>query len=69
MGSFIRTSGTIFFSFLYFNSWLGFDELKYLYSVISVIDKRLSGNIQKQAIAPFVDDHSAISQLGGIQDE
>jgi len=36
--------GTIFYSLLYLNSWQGIDGLKYLYSVISVIDKRLPGN-------------------------
>ena len=36
MGSIIRSSGTVFYSFLYLNSRLGFNKLKYLYSVISV---------------------------------
>ena len=39
--------GRIFYSLLYLNSRLGFNGLKYLYSVISVIDKRLPGNIEK----------------------
>ena len=65
LDSFIRTSVTIFYSLLYFKSRPGFDELKCLYLVISVIDKRLSGNIQKQAIAPFVDDH--ISSILGAE--
>ena len=69
MGSIIRTSGTIFYSLLYFYSRLGFNGLKEdLYSVISVIDKRLPGNTKKWEIAPFVDDQSAISRiLGGYQ--
>ena len=41
MGSNIIPNGTIFYSVLYFNSWIGFNGLKYVYSVISVIDKRL----------------------------
>ena len=36
-----------------------------MYSVISVIDKRLPGNTKKWAIAPFVDDQSAISRILG----
>ena len=44
MGSIIRTIGTIIYSLLYFNSRLGLNWQKYLYSVISVIDKRLPGN-------------------------
>jgi len=47
MGSIIRTSGTIFYSLLHLNSRLGFDGLKYLYSVISVIDNSLPGNTIK----------------------
>ena len=66
MGSIIRSSGTIFYSLLYSNSRIGFNGLKYLYSVISVIDKRLPGNTKKSTIAPFVDGHSAITPfLGG----
>ena len=43
MGSIIRSIGTIFYSLLYLNSRIGLDGLKYLYSVISVIDKKLPG--------------------------
>ena len=43
----IRSIGTIYYSLLCLNSWIGFNELKYLYSVISVIDKRLPGNTKK----------------------
>ena len=39
--------GTIFYSLLYLNSWQGIDGLKYLHSVISIIDKRLPGNTKK----------------------
>ena len=68
MGSIIRSSGTIFYSLLYLSSRIGFNGLKCLYSVISVIDKRLRGNTKKWTIAPFVDGHSAISPfLGGVQ--
>jgi len=64
MGSIIRPIGTIFCSLLYLNSRIGFNRLKYLYSVISVIDKRLPGNTKKW----FVDGQSAISPfLGGIR--
>ena len=45
-------------------SRLGFNGQKYVYSVI---DKRLLGITKKWAIAPFVDDQSAISRiLGGV---
>jgi len=47
MGSITRFSGTIFYSLVYFNSQIGFNGLKYLYSVISVIEKRLPGNTTK----------------------
>jgi len=47
MGSIIRFNGTIFYSLVYDNSRIGFNGLKYLYSVISVIDKRLPGNTKK----------------------
>ena len=40
-------TGTILYSLLYLNSWIGFNGLKYAYSVISVIDKRLPGNTKK----------------------
>ena len=66
MGSIIRPSGTICCSLLYYNSWIGYHELKCLYSVISEIDKRLPGNTRKWTNAPFVDGQSAISpSLGG----
>ena len=65
MGSIIRTSGTILYSLLYFNSRLGFNKLKDLYSVFSVIDKRLPANTKKWTIAPFVDDQSVISRILG----
>ena len=54
-------SGTIFYSLLYCNSRIGSYGQKYLYSVISVIEKRLPGNSKMWTIAPFVDGHSAIS--------
>ena len=70
MGSIIRASGTIFHSLLCFNSQLGFNGLKYLYSVISIIDKRLPGNTKKRTIALIVDGQSAISCiLGGPYQE
>jgi len=47
MGSIIRSSVTIFYSLVYFNSQIGFNGPKHLYSVISVIDKRLPGNTKK----------------------
>ena len=69
MGSIIRDSCTIFYLLVYFNSQLGFNGPKYVYSVISVNDnlKRLSGNTKKWTIAPFVDGQSAISRIvGGV---
>ena len=45
--SIIRSSGTIFYSLLYLNSRIGPNGLKFLYSVISVIDKRLPGKTKK----------------------
>ena len=47
MGSIIRTTGTVFDSLLYLNSRQGFTGLKYVYSVISVIDNSLPGNTKK----------------------
>jgi len=47
MGSIIRSSGTIFYPLVYVNSRIGFNGLKYLYTIISVIDKRLPGNTKK----------------------
>ena len=47
MGSIIIASGTLFYSLLYFNSRLGYNGLKYSYSVISVIDNSLAGNTKK----------------------
>jgi len=44
MGSIIRSTGTVFYSLLYVNSRQGFDGLKYVYSVISVIVDSLPGN-------------------------
>ena len=53
---------------LYFNSRLGLERLKYLYSVISVIDNFLPGNTKKLGIARFVDDESAIcGMLSGMR--
>jgi len=47
MDSIIRSIGTIFYSLLLLNSRIGFNGLKQMYSVISVIDKRLPGNAKK----------------------
>ena len=44
MGSIIRPSGTVFYSLLYLNSWLGFNRLKHMYSVISVKIDSLTAN-------------------------
>jgi len=65
MGSIIRASGKTFCSLLYFNSQQSPNGLKYVYSIISVIDKRLPGNTKKGTIAPFVDGQSAISPILG----
>jgi len=62
----LRSSSTIFYSLLYLNSRIDFDGLKYLYSVFSVIEKRLPGNTKKLTIVPFVDGHSAIFPWDGI---
>jgi len=65
--SIIRCIGTIFYSLVYVNSRIGFNGLKHLYQVISVIDNSIPGNTKKQGIAPFVDGQSAISPfLGGM---
>ena len=47
MVSIIRPTGTTFYSLFNPNSWIGFNGLKYAYSVISAIDKRLPGNTKK----------------------
>jgi len=48
MGSIIRSSGKVFNSLLYLNLRLGFDGLKYLYSVISVKIDPLPGNTKNR---------------------
>ena len=64
MGSIIRFTGTVFYSLLYLNSRGGFNGLKYMYSVISVIVDSLPGNTKNRD--PFVDGQSVISPfLGG----
>jgi len=52
---------------LYLNSQVGFNGLKYLYSVISVIDNLLPGNTEKERIALFVDSQSAISVMTHVE--
>jgi len=65
----IRSSGTIFYSLVFLNSWLGFSRLKYLFSVISVIVDLLRAYTKILAIDMFVDGQSAISRiLGGSLD-
>ena len=44
MSSMISSSGTTFYSLLYFNPRLGFNRLKYLYPVISAIVDALPAN-------------------------
>ena len=62
MGSIIRSTGTVFHSLLYSNSRHGFNGLKYLYSVISVIVNSLPGNTKNR------DGQIAISpSLGGCE--
>jgi len=48
MGSIIRSTGTVFYSLLHFNLRQGFNGLKYVYSVISVIVDSLSGNTKNR---------------------
>ena len=53
----MRSIRTTFYSLLYVNQRIGFDGLKCVYSVISVIEKRLPGNSKKwtlSAISPFL---------------
>ena len=50
MGSIIRSSGTVFYSLSCFNSRLGFNGLKYLYSIIWVIVDLLPGNTKKSLV-------------------
>ena len=62
LGSIIRFTGTVFYSLLYSNSRHGFNGLKYLYSVISVIVNSLPGNTKNR------DGQIAISpSLGGCE--
>jgi len=42
----IRSIGTVFYSLLYSNSLVGLNGLKYVFSVISVIENSLPGNTQ-----------------------
>ena len=44
----IRSTGTVFYSLLYLNSQQGFDGLKYMRSVISVIVDSLPGNTKNR---------------------
>ena len=44
----IRSTGTVFYSVLYLNSRRGFNGLKYMYSVISVIVDSLPGNTKNR---------------------
>jgi len=46
--SIIRSTGTVFYSLLYLNSRRGFNGLKYMYSVISVIVDSLPGNTKNR---------------------
>ena len=48
MVSIIRSTGTVFYSLLYLNSRRGFNGLKYMYSVISVIVDSLPGNTKNR---------------------
>ena len=55
MNSIIKSNGTVFYSLLYLNSRQGFNGLKYVYLVISVIVDSLPGNTKKQGIDKVVD--------------
>ena len=46
--SIIRSTGTVFYSLLYLNARQGFNGLKYVYSVISVIVDSLPGNTKNR---------------------
>ena len=48
MGSIIRFTGTVFYSLLYLNTRRGFNGLKYMHSVISVIVDSLPGNTKNR---------------------
>jgi len=48
MGSITTSTGTVFYSLLYLNSRQGFNWLKYMYSVISVIVDSLPGNTKNR---------------------
>jgi len=48
MGSIIRSTFTVFYSHLWLNSRRGFNGLKYMYSVISVIVDSLLGNTKNR---------------------
>jgi len=48
MGSIIRSTGTVFYSLLFLNSRRGFNGLKYMYSVTSVIVDSLPGNAKNR---------------------
>jgi len=68
MSPMIRSSGTIFYSLLYFSSRVGFSELKHLYPVILVIVDSLPANTEMSGIDKLVDGQSVISRiLGGFE--
>jgi len=48
MGSIIRSTDTVFYSLLYLHSRPGFNGLKYVYSVISVLVDSLPGNTKNR---------------------
>ena len=48
MGSIIRSTGTVFYSLFHLNSTHGFNGLKYMFSVISVIVYSLLGNTKNR---------------------
>ena len=50
MGPIIKSSDTVFFSLRYLNSQIGFGELKYLYSIISVIEKRIHRKVDNCSV-------------------
>ena len=51
MGSIVRSTDTVFHSLLYRNARQGFNGLKYVYTVISVIVDSLPGNTKNQESA------------------
>ena len=69
MGSIIRFTGTVFYSLLYLNTRRGFNGLKYMHSVISVIVDSLPGNTKnRESTCSWTARVRLLHSLAGMRD-